>query len=210
MIEAIEAGEARVDPRIRRTRVLLQQALEKLLETKEFENISVQDIAEAATVNRATFYDHYPDKFALLECMVARQFFSLLEKRGVKFDGSCPSAIRGIVLGVCDYVAGVTCAGAACTERQRQLEPHLETAVVAVVRQMILAGLKLNPPQREAGLEMTAATISWAIFGAAKEWVKMPERVSSEEITGTIMTLILPIFGVESSSVLSHGHAAGS
>ena len=33
-----------VDPRIRRTRLLLQQALEKLLETKEFEKISVQDI----------------------------------------------------------------------------------------------------------------------------------------------------------------------
>ena len=55
-----------VDPRIRRTRQLLQQALEKLLETKEFDKISVQDIADQATVNRATFYDHYADKSALL------------------------------------------------------------------------------------------------------------------------------------------------
>ncbi|MGD1097474.1 MAG: helix-turn-helix domain-containing protein, partial [Bryobacteraceae bacterium] len=56
-----------LDPRIRRTRQLFHQALEKLLEKKEFDEISVQDIADAATVNRATFYDHYPDKFALLE-----------------------------------------------------------------------------------------------------------------------------------------------
>ena len=205
MIEAIAAGgESRVDPRIRRTRLLLQQALEKLLETKEFENISVQDIAEEATVNRATFYDHYPDKFALLECMVARQFFGLLERRGVKFDGTCPSAIRGIVLGVCDYVAGVP-----GTERQRQLEPHLEAAVVAIVRLMILAGLKQNPPPREACLEMIAATTSWAIYGAAKEWAKMPERVPSEEIADTIMALVLPILGVEYSSFLRHGAEVG-
>ena len=56
-----------VDPRILRTRHLLQQALESLLETKEFEKISVLHITDAATVNRATFYEHYPAKFALLE-----------------------------------------------------------------------------------------------------------------------------------------------
>ena len=63
-----------MDPRVRRTRQLLQQALDKLLQTKDFENISVQDIAEAATVNRATFYDHFADKFALLEYSVAAEF----------------------------------------------------------------------------------------------------------------------------------------
>jgi AcrR family transcriptional regulator len=65
-------------PVIRRTRQLLQQALEKLLETKDFDKISVQDIADAATVNRVTFYDHYTDKFALLECVVAGRFQNLL------------------------------------------------------------------------------------------------------------------------------------
>ena len=204
MIETSETEVSqRVDPRIRRTRHLLQQALEKLLETKEFEDISVQDITEAATLNRATFYDHYPDKFALLECLVARQFLGLLGQRGVKFDGTCPSAIRGIVLGVCDYVAG-----APGSERQpeprRQLEPHLEAAVVAVVRHMILDGLKQHPPEREACLEMIAAAASWAIYGAAKEWARMPERVSSEEIADTIMTLVLPIFGVEPAAILGH------
>jgi AcrR family transcriptional regulator len=194
--------EAQVDPRIRRTRHLLQQALEKLLESKEFEALSVQDITEAATVNRATFYDHYTDKFALLECMVATQFFGLLGERGVAFDGTCPSAIRGIVLGVCDYVAGMP-----GTEKQSQLTPHLETAVVAVVSHMILDGLKQNPPERKACLEMIAATASWAIYGAAKEWVKMPERVPSEEIADTIMTLVLPIFGLEYSAFLEHSSA---
>src|SRR5437899_12498194 len=94
-----------VDPRIRRTRQLLQQALEKLLETKEFDRMSVQDMTEAATVNRATFYDHFTDKFALLECMVGSRFHELLAARGVQFDGNCDSALKAIVMAVCDYLA---------------------------------------------------------------------------------------------------------
>src|ERR1700679_1190491 len=90
-----------VDPRIRRTRVLLQESLGKLLETKGFDKISVQDITEAATVNRATFYDHYTDKFALLECMVGTRFGELLAARGVLFEGGCSSALKGMMLGVC-------------------------------------------------------------------------------------------------------------
>ena len=96
-----------VDPRIRRTRLLLQEALGNLLTHKEFDQISVHDIAEAATVNRATFYDHYPDKFALLECMVGQRFADLLAARGVTFDGGCGFALRAMALGVCDYLAAM-------------------------------------------------------------------------------------------------------
>jgi AcrR family transcriptional regulator len=184
-----------VDPRIRRTRLLLQQALKNLLETKEFDKISVQEIAEAATVNRATFYDHYSDKYALLECMVGSRFDELLAKRGVKFDGSCSSALRAIVLGVCDFLAGLP--GMDCSERQRQIKPHMESAIIAVVRRMILDGLKRHESNVESSgalsAEMIAATAAWAIYGAAKEWVHSPNRCSSEEIAGTVVTLVSPI-----------------
>src|SRR5215469_5142497 len=88
-----------LDPRIRRTRLALQQALGKLLEEEEFESISVQEISDAAGLNRATFYDHYTDKFKLLECMVGTRFGELLTGRGVRFDGPCSGALRGIVQG---------------------------------------------------------------------------------------------------------------
>src|ERR1700758_2485871 len=101
---AVSACET-IDPRIRRTRQLLQQALEKLLETKEFEKISVQDIADQATVNRATFYDHYNDKSALLVSMVGCRFHQLLAERQVQFDGTCAGALKTIVLAVTEYLA---------------------------------------------------------------------------------------------------------
>jgi AcrR family transcriptional regulator len=181
-----------LDPRIRRTRLLLQQALGKLLETKEFENVSVQDITEAATLNRATFYDHYSDKFALLECMVGTRFHELLAERGISFDGGCSAALKAMVLGVCDYLASMP--GVADCERQLQMEPHMESAVIAVVRRMILDGLKRHPSENAASPEIIAATVSWAIYGAAKEWVRTPNRCPSETIVETIQALVSPIF----------------
>lgn len=184
---AQEAAE-NLDPRIRRTRQLLQQALEKLLETNEFDKISVHDIAGAATLNRATFYAHYPDKFALLECLVASRFHELLAHRGVQFN-NCSSALKAIVLAVCDYLTQTQ-----GTDSKRRLEPHMESAIIAVVRRMLLDGLTREPLQVAAvAPEIIASTASWAIYGAAKEWVQTPDRCASEEMANTVAMLVSPI-----------------
>jgi AcrR family transcriptional regulator len=53
------AAEA-TDPRILRSRRMLMEAWLKLLHQKAFDDISIQEIADEATLNRATFYLHYP------------------------------------------------------------------------------------------------------------------------------------------------------
>ena len=196
--------EQNLDPRIRRTRVALQQALAKLLQEKEFDKISVQDITEAAAVNRATFYDHYADKFALLECMVGTRFEELLQARGVRFDSGCSHALRGIVTGVCDYVA--TAPGAECV---RQL-PHMEAAVIAVVRNMLLYGFKKHPAAKGVSPEMMASTLSWAIYGAAKEWVRTKERPPVEQAVDGIVRLVSPLMGVAHSTDESSVNPVGA
>lgn len=51
----------------RRTKQLFKVALMRLLETESFACISVKDIVETADYNRTTFYNHYYDKFDLLD-----------------------------------------------------------------------------------------------------------------------------------------------
>jgi AcrR family transcriptional regulator len=58
------------DPRVLRTRKLLREALIALIPEKGFDAITVQDITERATLNRATFYLHYTDKQMLLDELV--------------------------------------------------------------------------------------------------------------------------------------------
>jgi len=55
------------DLRVRRTRKLLKSALIELTIEKGFAAVRVQDIADRAMVNRATFYRHYLDKYHLLD-----------------------------------------------------------------------------------------------------------------------------------------------
>jgi hypothetical protein len=119
----------------------------------------------------------------------------LLAERGVKFDGTCSSALRAIVLGVCDFLAGAPAAG--CAGERRVEEPHLESAVIAVVRHMILDGLK----QQAAGgggyhrltPEMVATAASWAIYGGAKEWQRTRNRAPSEEAADAVLSLVVPM-----------------
>jgi AcrR family transcriptional regulator len=197
------------DPRTRRTRQLLQDALDTLLRQKEFDKISVQDVTDAAGVNRATFYAHYPDKFALLECMVATHFHALLDRRGVIFDGTCVSALRGIVLGVCDFLADRNTVE--CQERQLQMEPHMEAAVVAVVRRMLLDGLRKQSEPGWASIELRASAVSWAVYGAAKEWARTPNRHSSEIVSVTITGMLAPLLAAPAPGIpVAHTHAGKS
>jgi len=57
----------KLDPRVIRTRKLLREALMSLVQEKPFERITVTDITKRATLNRATFYAHYLDKYDLLD-----------------------------------------------------------------------------------------------------------------------------------------------
>lgn len=57
----MNSDKPRTDPRILRTRQLLKDAFIDLMQEMDIEKISVNKIAERATVNRVTFYLHYRD-----------------------------------------------------------------------------------------------------------------------------------------------------
>ena len=59
--------EKKKDLRIIKTRKALYNAFEELMKSKPFEQIKVSDICNEALINRSTFYDHYADKYDLLE-----------------------------------------------------------------------------------------------------------------------------------------------
>ena len=54
----------------------INEAFLKLLQVKAFEKITVGDIIAEAMVNRSTFYQHYPDKYAVLETL-QKQYLDL-------------------------------------------------------------------------------------------------------------------------------------
>lgn len=57
----------KTDLRVIRTKKMTFEAFITLMEEKSFESISVQEIAEQAMINRATFYAHFKNKEDLFE-----------------------------------------------------------------------------------------------------------------------------------------------
>lgn len=67
MSESARGAEQRnIDPRVLRTRMLLQEAVLQLATERELDSITIAHVAERATVNRATFYQHYGSRDELL------------------------------------------------------------------------------------------------------------------------------------------------
>src|SRR6204780_2710300 len=136
MAQAIQSATETSDPRIVRSRRMLMEALVRLLIKKEFEDISVQEIADEATLNRATFYLHYPDKNALLQAMTESRFRDLIERRSITFT-DCHGALRAIALGVCDYLVE----SSSCPTQLARIS--LEGSIIPVVEGMFTEGLAL-------------------------------------------------------------------
>lgn len=175
------------DPRIVRSRRMLMEALAKLLNQKEFEDISVQDIADEATLNRATFYLHYPDKNALLQAMTEARFQELVSRRGLSFT-NCDSALRAIALGVCDYLTETTgCPG-------RLAKMPLEGSIIPVVESIFREGAATHAVKPGVDTGVLATTAAWAIFGAARRWYQTSDRIPAEEMAAKIEAMVKPIF----------------
>ena len=175
------------DPRILRSRQMLMEALLRLLTRKEFDNISVQEIADEATLNRATFYLHYPDKNALLQAMTAARFRDLIARRGLSFT-NCDGALRAIALGVCDYLAEST----SCPSQLAKMP--LEGSIIPVVEGMFQEGAAHHARTPGVDPNMLATTAAWAIFGAARYWYQTPDRIPAEEMAARIEAMVKPIF----------------
>jgi AcrR family transcriptional regulator len=169
---------------------MLMDALARLLMKKEFEDVSVQEIADEATLNRATFYLHYADKNALLQAMTESRFRKLIERRAITFT-DCNGALRAIALGVCDYLVEST----SCPTQLSRMA--LEGSIIPIVEDMFKEGLAHHGLAPGADAELLATTAAWAVFGAARRWFQTPDRIPAEEMAARIETIVSRVlFGV--------------
>ena len=186
MSHTLQPATEATDPRILRSRRMLMESLARLLSKKEFEEISVQEIADEATLNRATFYLHYPDKNALLQAMTDVRFRDLMERRGLSFT-NCDGALRAIALGICDYLTENT----SCPGQLARIP--LEGSIIPVVEGIFKDGLAHHEISPGVDAALLATTAAWAIFGAARRWFQTPNRIPVEEMAAKIETMVKPV-----------------
>jgi len=187
--------EKRIDPRVKRTRKLLEQAFLELIQEQNFQTITIQDIADRATVNRATFYAHFEDKYDLLDSFIREQFNDRLVEKvppDLAPDAAfCVGRLHLLIVTVLEYLYQIH---GHCARNDRQVEPMVETAVQEELNQYLVRWFEHAPPEvipPDVDLKAAAVMWSWAIFGTGIQWAGGPRELSAEQIAAQMVKVLL-------------------
>ncbi|MBA3871020.1 MAG: TetR family transcriptional regulator [Anaerolineae bacterium] len=179
------------DPRVKRTRQLLVDAFQSLFEERQnFHSISVLEITERAMVNRATFYLHFADKYALLESSVRGKF-----QRGLINQFPASSTLQISTLSqLIESLFDLLSARYYLEPADKQIENLFELALQEELYALFLRWLKPIAAEASADvgmIETTAQIISWAICGPAVQWSRGDRSVSAKEMTQRVLRVVI-------------------
>jgi AcrR family transcriptional regulator len=192
---------------------MLRDALVALIAEKGFDAITVQDIADRATLNRATFYLHYKDKQDLLTQSLHDAIDELLADIGLAENGSgqllSDGAVRPI-MAVFQHVAQHAefyrvMMGAAGV-------PSFIASVRDYVSDITLQWLKAlqpNAQQSAVPLEIVASSLSWSMLGVIIWWLDQnmphPPEYMAAQFRLLSMFGLRQILGLEPANAESGG-----
>jgi AcrR family transcriptional regulator len=177
--------EKELDPRFRRTQRLILQSFNALLAVESFDSISVQDVTEKAEINRATFYKHFVDKYALLDRWVEQQFRQEIEARVLDACHYTPENLRTLILTVCEFLSRVR---SDCVQSQRQFEPLIEKQVKNQIYELL--NIWLGKMKAPISTEIPATVATWAIYGLASLWSHEKKRPPLETFVDEALPLV--------------------
>ncbi|GAA2513469.1 TetR/AcrR family transcriptional regulator [Winogradskya humida] len=170
----------RVDPRVRRTRALLRTAALELAAQYDWGNITIAHVADRATINRATVYQHYSDLESLLVDAMEDELTGLvaLLARCPLPDGTggTPAEFADVFRHVESQVVLYRrmlgpCGSARFMNRLQQL-------VAAQVEQRLTA--EAAETRSLVGITLRGHCAAGAFIGVLRHWLTSPELVPAE------------------------------
>jgi AcrR family transcriptional regulator len=181
--------------RTTQTKQSLINAFFQLVSEKDFEKITVADITKGAHVNRATFYAHFNDKYALLDYIMGDSASAAIEKRTsgvVKFD---QDSINQLVLAVCDFYQ----------QPKIQCRSSYVGLVVPQLKEKIVNELKIYLSKSLENIHtdiiknIYVPIFAKIIHEGAFQWASGNVRINKEEIAKRVSLLV--IGGYQSSEL---------
>ncbi len=183
------------DLRVRKTKKALFDAFMELLCTKPFDEITVNELCDAAGVRRATFYKHYSDKFDFLNAytrllrdrfdrMVAKggkpaltvDYYVAYAKRLVHFIDENSAAIQNI----CHSNLFPSVLAIIVEQNYRDTCDRLRIAVAD--------GMQLN-----ASVETIAAMCTGGVAACIYTWIKGEQKMTPDELSEQVGVVIADI-----------------
>ncbi len=157
------------------TKQLLADALRGKMQTKPLNKITIKEIAEECSLNRQTFYYHFPDIYGLLEWMFQRDAEKLMRKY---------NSVDVWEQGMTELLEYIRRNREVCMCTLHSVaRDQLEYFVFKDVRRLILSvidevGGDLNLPMH--GRDFVADFYTYAICAVVVHWMKDGMKESSE------------------------------
>lgn len=175
-------GKDKVDLRILKTRKAIKEAFLTLVQTKGYERITVQDIADEAMINRNTFYLHYVDKPDLKENLCQES----MEKLNVCFNlDMIDKDIHAIdkemfISSLREMFKAIEANIVFFRTMLSQNGPNFSTHLKKALKDFILSGIgdHYHNQKMKVGLEYMIS----GLVGVICMWISDPEHLVVEEV----------------------------
>ena len=175
--------QEKLDPRVKRTRSLILTSFESLLAEKGFESISVQDVTDQAEINRATFYAHFADKYALLDYSISQMFMAEIDKRTLNVCSYSPDNLRNLILAVVEFLSSVH---TGCAQPHQQFESLIEGTIKKEIFDLLSYWLRKS----KTPVEIPVTVATWAIYGLASHYSHLKKRPALETFVDEAFPLV--------------------
>lgn len=159
-----------VDPRATRTRQLITSAFDELIATKNFDQITVKDITNLATINRATFYRHFLDKYELVDIMLSEKIDKVME-----ININCLEELNEkMIVKMFQSLSQIQkCLHTKCRLNHETFAQMVEEKIKEKLSVIVIHVV-------QTANHLKATMFSWALYGAFVEW-KIESKETIEE-----------------------------
>ena len=146
----------------------------------------MQNVAEKAQVNRATFYAHFADKYALLDYFITQGLMQEISQRTLDACHYTPENLRMLIVTVCEFLDAFH--GGNCVQPHAQFEALIEGQIKKQVFELLVVWLK--KAEAKTSIELPATVATWAIYGLASHYSHIKKRPSLEKFLDQALPLV--------------------
>lgn len=177
-----------MDRRVRKNQTAIMKAFMHLIEDKEFDKITMNDIAAQADVNRGTIYSHYADKYELLDQCIEMQMAQLIEScYAVEENDTFPS--RASLLRTLELIENNTFFHKLYLDNKGV--PSFKNHLRSMMSQRMLEHINETHVNLDKLSQVISAQfLSSAVAGVIEWWLTDPTACSAEEITERLGSLL--------------------
>lgn len=179
------------DLRVKRTYILLKNALFELLSKKSFEEIKVNDICNLAMVHRTTFYSHFSDKYELLDYCIKDVEEEITKKIANTNYTNLREFYTNLIMNLLEYIA----------ERKKFFKCFIRkntdsgittifmNACISYITEVLEKEENMDI-SHEIPISIIAQFYSGAVIHILINWLKSDSKLTEKELCNYIVSLI--------------------